>query len=175
MPKSSQLADPQIAAMPDPFRPPHHLHWPQLPPTCPGSKRKPRDQHESCPQNVQILNPTQLKVPLYPVVFTKPPDALAGPLDRVPVHPSAQGMLGYEGGLTVIISKDGKDIPEEEALSYVLGYTAGNDVSARNFQLPDESGGQYCYAKSFDAFRAYWALYREPESDSGSPSFEVYY
>jgi transcription initiation factor TFIIH subunit 2 len=61
-------------------------------------------------------------------------------------------MLDYEGELTVIIGKDGKDIPEEEALSYVLGYTAGNDVSARNFQLPDTSGGQYCYAKSLDAF-----------------------
>jgi 2-keto-4-pentenoate hydratase/2-oxohepta-3-ene-1,7-dioic acid hydratase in catechol pathway len=94
----------------------------------------------------------QLKVPPYPVVFTKPPDALAGPLDKVPVHTAAQGMLDYEGELTVIIGKDGKDIPEEEALSYVLGYTAGNDVSARNFQLPDTSGGQYCYAKSFDAF-----------------------
>jgi len=99
-----------------------------------------------------MLTSKQLKVPPYPVVFTKPPDALAGPLDKVPVHPAAQGMLDYEGELTVIIGKDGKDIPEEEALSYVLGYTAGNDVSARNFQLPDMSGGQYCYAKSFDAF-----------------------
>jgi len=99
-----------------------------------------------------MLTSKQLKVPPYPVVFTKPPDALAGPLDKVPVHPAAQGMLDYEGELTVIIGKDGKDIPEEEALSYVLGYTAGNDVSARNFQLPDTSGGQYCYAKSFDAF-----------------------
>jgi transcription initiation factor TFIIH subunit 2 len=61
-------------------------------------------------------------------------------------------MLDYEGELTVIIGRDGKDIPEAHALDYVLGYTAGNDVSARNFQLPDTSGGQYCYAKSFDAF-----------------------
>lgn len=34
----------------------------------------------------------------------------------------------------------------------MLGYTAGNDVSARNFQLPEVSGGQFCYAKSFDGF-----------------------
>jgi transcription initiation factor TFIIH subunit 2 len=61
-------------------------------------------------------------------------------------------MLDYEGELTVVIGKTGKDIKEEDALDYVLGYTAGNDVSARNFQLPDTSGGQYCYAKSFDAF-----------------------
>jgi 2-keto-4-pentenoate hydratase/2-oxohepta-3-ene-1,7-dioic acid hydratase in catechol pathway len=106
----------------------------------------------TCLLRKSLLTSKQLKVPPYPVIFTKPPDALAGPLDKVPVHPAAQGMLDYEGELTVVIGKDGKDIPEEEALSHVLGYTAGNDVSARNFQLPDTSGGQYCYAKSFDAF-----------------------
>jgi 2-keto-4-pentenoate hydratase/2-oxohepta-3-ene-1,7-dioic acid hydratase in catechol pathway len=61
-------------------------------------------------------------------------------------------MLDYEGELTVVIGKDCKDVSEDQALSYVLGYTAGNDVSARYFQLPDTSGGQYCYAKAFDKF-----------------------
>jgi transcription initiation factor TFIIH subunit 2 len=95
---------------------------------------------------------TQLHVPPYPVVFTKPADALAGPLDPVSIHPDAQGMLDYEGELTVVIGKDAKNVSEAEALQYVLGYTAGNDVSARNYQLPDTSGGQFCYAKSFDGF-----------------------
>jgi len=61
-------------------------------------------------------------------------------------------MLDYEGELTVVIGNDAKNVSESEALSYVFGYTAGNDVSARNFQLPDTSGGQFCYAKSFDKF-----------------------
>ncbi|KAH6844519.1 hypothetical protein B0I37DRAFT_377709, partial [Chaetomium sp. MPI-CAGE-AT-0009] len=94
----------------------------------------------------------QLRVPPYPVVFTKPADALAGPFDEVSIHPDAQGMLDYEGELTVVIGKDVKNVTEADALSYVLGYTVGNDVSARNFQLPDTSGGQFCYAKSFDGF-----------------------
>lgn len=98
------------------------------------------------------LTHTQLRVPPYPVVFTKPADALAGPLDDVPIHPDAQGMLDYEGELTVVIGKDAKNVSEADALQYVLGYTVGNDVSARNFQLPDTSGGQFCYAKSFDGF-----------------------
>ena len=51
-------------------------------------------------------------------------------------------MLDYEGELTVVIGKDAKNVSEADALSYVLGYTVGNDVSARNFQLPDASGGQ---------------------------------
>ena len=61
-------------------------------------------------------------------------------------------MLDYEGELVVIIGKDAKNVREEDALDYVVGYAAGNDVSARNFQLPEASGGQFCYAKSFDGF-----------------------
>lgn len=99
-----------------------------------------------------LTSPPQLRVPPYPVVFTKPADALAGPLDPVPIHPDAQGMLDYEGELTVVIGKDAKNVSEADALSHVLGYTVGNDVSARHFQLPDTSGGQFCYAKSFDKF-----------------------
>jgi len=96
---------------------------------------------------------SNLSVPSYPVVFTKPPDALAGPYDTISIHPSAQSQLDYEGELTVIIGRDAKNVSEAEALKYVLGYTAGNDVSARNFQLPASvSGNQFSYAKSFDKF-----------------------
>jgi 2-keto-4-pentenoate hydratase/2-oxohepta-3-ene-1,7-dioic acid hydratase in catechol pathway len=54
--------------------------------------------------------------------------------------------------LVVVIGKDALNVAEENALDYVLGYTIGNDISARNFQLPEASGGQFCYAKSFDKF-----------------------
>jgi 2-keto-4-pentenoate hydratase/2-oxohepta-3-ene-1,7-dioic acid hydratase in catechol pathway len=82
----------------------------------------------------------------------KPPGALAGPFDDVSIHPTVQGQLDYESEMTVLIGKDGKNISEADALDYILGYTAGNAISARNFQLPDISGGQFCCAKSFDAF-----------------------
>lgn len=61
-------------------------------------------------------------------------------------------MLDFEGELTFVIGKDAKNVKEEDALDYVLGYAASNDISARNFQLPEVSGGQFCYAKSFDGF-----------------------
>jgi 2-keto-4-pentenoate hydratase/2-oxohepta-3-ene-1,7-dioic acid hydratase in catechol pathway len=96
--------------------------------------------------------PPKLTVPKYPVIFTKPSDALAGPFSKIHIHPDAQEKLDYEGELCVVIGRDAKNIKEEDALAYVLGYTMGNDVSARNFQLPDVSGGQFCYAKSFDGF-----------------------
>lgn len=91
-------------------------------------------------------------MPTYPPVFTKPADALAGPFEPIEIHPDAQPLLDYEGELTVIIGRDAKNVSEKSALDYVLGYTVGNDVSARNFQLPEASGGQFCYAKSFDKF-----------------------
>lgn len=77
---------------------------------------------------------------------------MAGPFDGILVHPDAQIQLDYEGELTVVIGRDAKNVSEDQALEYVLGYTAGNDVSARNFQVPEASGGQFCYAKSFDGF-----------------------
>ncbi|KPI44361.1 uncharacterized protein AB675_8306 [Cyphellophora attinorum] len=88
----------------------------------------------------------------YPVVFSKPPDARAGPYDDVHVHRDAQSKLDYEGELTVIIGKDCKDVNEDDALNHVLGYAVGNDISARNFQAKEVSGGQFGYAKSFDRF-----------------------
>ncbi|KAF8861145.1 hypothetical protein BDZ45DRAFT_672163 [Acephala macrosclerotiorum] len=68
-----------------------------------------------------------------PVVFTKPADAIAGPYDDIPIRPDTQSQPDYEGKVCVIISKDAKNISESDALSYVLGYTVGNDVSARNY------------------------------------------
>ncbi|UNI22988.1 hypothetical protein JDV02_008830 [Purpureocillium takamizusanense] len=85
-----------------------------------------------------------LSVPTYPVVFTKPADALAGPADVIRTHPDARPMLDFEGELAIVIGKDAKDVAEENALDYVLGFSASNDVSARNFQLPEASGGQFC-------------------------------
>lgn len=83
----------------------------------------------------------------------KPSDALTGPLDDVPIHKDCQSMLDYEGELAIIISRDCKNVSAADAPSVILGYTIGNDVSARNYQLPASvSGGQFGYAKSFDNF-----------------------
>lgn len=107
---------------------------------------------ENLVQICLLTDEKKLPIAPYPVVFTKPADALCGPFDPVSIIKDAQSQLDYEGELTVIIGKDGKNISEGEALDYVLGYTMGNDVSARFFQLPPNSGGQFCYAKSFDGF-----------------------
>jgi 2-keto-4-pentenoate hydratase/2-oxohepta-3-ene-1,7-dioic acid hydratase in catechol pathway len=59
--------------------------------------------------------------------------------------------VDYEGELVVIIGKACKNVPRDRALDYVAGYTCGNDVSARDWQLK-WGGTQWCRGKSFDTF-----------------------
>ena len=94
----------------------------------------------------------KFNVPSLPIVFTKPADSIAGPFDEIYVHPDARSQLDYEGELCFVIGKDCKDVTEEEALSCVLGYAVGNDISARNYAPQEVSGLQMGYGKSFDAF-----------------------
>lgn len=78
--------------------------------------------------------------------------ALAGPFDDVHVDPACQ-FLDYEGELAFIVGKDVRNYNAENSFEeYLLGYTVGNDVSSRYWQMPERSGGQHGYAKSFDQF-----------------------
>ena len=58
------------------------------------------------------------------------------------------GTSDYEAELCLVIGKTGRDIPEEEALDYVLGYTASNDVSARTLQMLTP---QWSFSKGLDS------------------------
>jgi len=92
-------------------------------------------------------------VPPTPTVFTKPADALAGPYEDIPIYKDCHATMDYEGELTVIIGRSCKNLTEsDDPLDYVLGYTSGNDVSCRYWQMPERSGNQHGYAKSFDKF-----------------------
>jgi 2-keto-4-pentenoate hydratase/2-oxohepta-3-ene-1,7-dioic acid hydratase in catechol pathway len=88
----------------------------------------------------------------YPVVFAKGPNAVLDPGApiAVPTH-AGTAELDYEGELVVIIGRACKDVSREHALEYVAGYTCGNDVSARDWQLK-KGGSQWCRGKSFDTF-----------------------
>src|SRR5439155_3980520 len=61
--------------------------------------------------------------------------------------------VDYECELAVVIGKTAKDVSRERALDYVFGYTAANDVSARDWQREKSlGGGQFARGKSFDGF-----------------------
>ncbi len=90
-----------------------------------------------------------LPIPKAPILFTKPRSALAGPYPAtINIPKCAQdGSSDYEAELALVIGKTGRDIPEEEALDYVLGYTASNDVSARDLQFLT---AQWSFSKGLD-------------------------
>ncbi|MBI4300105.1 MAG: fumarylacetoacetate hydrolase family protein, partial [Chloroflexi bacterium] len=65
------------------------------------------------------------------------------------VIPKEAGKADYEGELVAVMGKRAKNVSKEDALSYVLGYTCGNDVSVREWQDNDT---QWWRAKSCDTF-----------------------
>lgn len=67
-------------------------------------------------------------------LFMKPRTALTGPGDVIVPKCVQDQSSDYESELCVVIGKDCKDVKEEDALDYVLGYTASNDISARKAQ-----------------------------------------
>ena len=88
------------------------------------------------------------------VVFHKNPSAACGDGDAIviPAICDEHGpQVDYEGELAVIVGRDCRDVPEDRALSFVGGYAAANDVSARWWQR-EGSGGQFCRGKGFDTF-----------------------
>lgn len=90
-----------------------------------------------------------MELPKAPILFTKPRTALNDPYPAsIPVPECAQdGTSDYEAELCVVIGKSGRDISEADALGYVLGYTAANDVSARTLQLLTT---QWSFSKGLD-------------------------
>ncbi|MFQ5757778.1 MAG: fumarylacetoacetate hydrolase family protein [Acidiferrobacterales bacterium] len=92
-----------------------------------------------------------MKVPDYPVLFIKSMNAVNNPVDAIVLPQIEPVAVDYEGELVVVIGKTGKNISREAALDHVLGYTCGNDVSGRDWQIK-KGGGQWCRGKSFDSF-----------------------
>ena len=96
---------------------------------------------------------TGLETPRYPVLFMKNPAAVTNPGDPIMLHPSCMEPpeVDYEAELAVVIGKAAKDVSAADALDFVLGYTAANDVSARRWQ-GKRGAGQWVRGKSFDTF-----------------------
>jgi 2-keto-4-pentenoate hydratase/2-oxohepta-3-ene-1,7-dioic acid hydratase in catechol pathway len=97
------------------------------------------------------IDPTkerESEVPEIPLIFLKPPSAVIGPGETIVLPPQSQ-RVDHEGELAVVIGKMGRWIRAEDALQHVLGYTAANDVTARDLQQKD---GQWTRGKGFDTF-----------------------
>ena len=94
-----------------------------------------------------------LPIPKYPVLFYKPVTSVSGPFDSIPVPLIAQEVpsVDYECELVAVIGKEARNVGEENALDFVLGYCVGNDVSQREWQIR-RGGGQWNLGKGFDGW-----------------------
>ena len=89
------------------------------------------------------------KIPAAPVIFAKFPNALAADGEQVALCPDYKE-YDYEAELVVVMGKKCKDVSADEALSYVFGYTCGDDFSTRDLQFT--RGNQWILSKNFDGF-----------------------
>lgn len=87
------------------------------------------------------------KLPAYPVFFTKAVNTVVGTDVDFELDPAVTRELDYEVELAFIIGRRGKNIPRDQALAYIFGYTIANDISARDLQGNHQ---QFFKGKSLD-------------------------
>ncbi len=88
------------------------------------------------------------EIPEEPLIFMKPATSVIGQNAAV-VHPRISKEVHHEAELAVVISRPARNIRAEDASRYIFGYTAANDVTARDLQAKD---AQWTRAKGFDTF-----------------------
>ena len=94
---------------------------------------------------------TASRAPESPVLFIKGTNSLTGPGDTILLPKAGPDEVDYEAELAVVIGKQAKNVLVKEAMEFVLGYTCGNDVSARDWQMVRQKQ-QWARGKSFDTF-----------------------
>jgi len=87
--------------------------------------------------------------PEIPVIFIKPTTAVIATEENI-VFPSSFENVGFEGELAVVIGRTAKEVPEDRAKEYILGYTCHNDVS--NYDAIKQDGISLTRGKARDTF-----------------------
>ena len=88
------------------------------------------------------------EAPKVPLIFLKPPSSIISNGETILLPPQS-AQVEHEAELVVVIGKRGRHVTTENAKKIILGYTVGNDVTARDLQKSD---GQWTRAKGFDTF-----------------------
>ncbi len=88
------------------------------------------------------------EIPEEPLIFMKPATSVIGQNAAV-IHPRISKEVHHEAELAMVISRPARNIRAEDASRYIFGYTAANDVTARDLQAKD---AQWTRAKGFDTF-----------------------
>ena len=88
------------------------------------------------------------EVPQVPLIFMKPISSIISNGETILLPPQSK-QVEHEGELVAVIGKRARNLTAEQARKHILGYTIGNDVTARDLQKSD---GQWTRAKGFDTF-----------------------
>ena len=100
---------------------------------------------------VKHAHEAKMAIPTVPMLFMKHRNSVTGP-DSPIIYPAQGENVHFEGELAVVIGRTVRNVPEDRALEYVLGYTCGNDVSERVIQAAEMKQGCLLAGKSFDSF-----------------------
>lgn len=98
---------------------------------------------------VASASDTKGDVPSSPIIFTKAPSSVIGPMEPIPAWLDETESVDYEGELAVIIGVGGRKISRADAMNHVYGYTILNDVTSRRVQKQHQ---QWFLGKSLDGF-----------------------
>ena len=109
----------------------------------------------------------ELKLPEFPIYFSKPPTAVIGPDEPIVYDPRVTQQVDWEVELTLVIGRGGRDIQPDQVFDHIFGYTVGNDVSARDLQFRH---GQWFKGKSLDTFAPIgpWIVTADELTDPGN-------
>ncbi|MEP7180412.1 MAG: fumarylacetoacetate hydrolase family protein [Pseudonocardiales bacterium] len=88
------------------------------------------------------------EAPESPVIFLKPSTAVIGTGDTIR-RPADSARVDHEAELAIVIGRPARDVNRADAMTHVLGYTAANDVTARDQQRADV---QFTRGKGHDSF-----------------------
>ena len=99
----------------------------------------------------QLAAKLGLSAPPEPLYFIKSPNSYLDP-EGVIRAPAAPVKVVYEGELGIVIGRTAKDVPEEQAMSFVFGFTCANDVTVADILNRDPTFAQWVRAKGFDTF-----------------------
>ena len=111
-----------------------------------------------------------LPIPQVPIVFLKPSTSVIGPDAKI-IIPASSEEVRHEGELALVMGKEAKDVPEDRARDYILGYTCSNDLT--DFAVFREDGGNPTRAKAQDTFGPI-GPWIETEIDAEDLEVEVY-
>jgi 2-keto-4-pentenoate hydratase/2-oxohepta-3-ene-1,7-dioic acid hydratase in catechol pathway len=113
---------------------------------------------------------TGIELPDTPMVFTKFPASVTGPVGNVELPSNS---VDFEAEVVAVIGQTARHIKPEDGWNYVAGLTAGQDLSEREVQLKPPAPQQYNLGKSFAGFAPIGPILATPDEFADPDDLEV--